>query len=298
MSASGSPSTLRETGEAREREQRLRVLSCGRGSIARKGCARASAQFRTRELGTARKRAGIVAEVVRRRLGPEKRRAHHSTELVPRRDRGPSPRFRNSVATRCKVSRRAFVSSGSASSQGDKLPSGSGRANRRRFRGTTAAKSWDQRVVGRLLPSRKRGPEGARWTTERGKAPRIVKAVCVSRADCGSGLGDLRRARDCAPSATPRIEGSDRGVRGSVVVRCGTSNRSAQSGDENSPRTFWMTRRSASDVVKTSKAPCDETRTGTDEARVLVVEESGSSRRSETSRPSSRPSKGDDGGLA
>jgi hypothetical protein len=37
MSASGSPSTLRETGEAREREQRLRVLSCGRGSIARKG---------------------------------------------------------------------------------------------------------------------------------------------------------------------------------------------------------------------------------------------------------------------
>jgi len=92
MSASGSPSTLRETGEAREREQRLRVLSCGRGSIARKGCARASAQFRTRELGTARKRAGIVAEVVRRRLGPEKRRAHHSTELVPRRDRGPSPR--------------------------------------------------------------------------------------------------------------------------------------------------------------------------------------------------------------
>lgn len=77
-----------------------------------KGCARASAQFRTRELGTARKRAGIVAEVVRRRLGPEKRRAHHSTELVPRRDRGPSPRFRNSVATRCKVSRRASVSSG------------------------------------------------------------------------------------------------------------------------------------------------------------------------------------------
>lgn len=57
-------------------------------------------------------------------------------------------------------------------------------------------------------------------------------------------------------------------------MRCGTSNRSAQSGDENSPRTFWMTRRSASDVVKTSKAPCDETRTGTDEARVLVVEES------------------------
>lgn len=77
-----------------------------------KGCARASAQFRTRELGTARKRAGIVAEVVRRRLGPEKRRAHHSTELVPRRDRGPSPRIRNSVATRCKVSRRASVSSG------------------------------------------------------------------------------------------------------------------------------------------------------------------------------------------
>jgi hypothetical protein len=37
MSASGSPSTLRETGEARQREQRLRVLSCGRGSIARKG---------------------------------------------------------------------------------------------------------------------------------------------------------------------------------------------------------------------------------------------------------------------
>lgn len=71
-----------------------------------KGCARASAQFRTRELGTARKRAGIVAEVVRRRLGPEKRRAHHSTELVPRRDRGPSPRIRNSVATRCKVSRK------------------------------------------------------------------------------------------------------------------------------------------------------------------------------------------------
>jgi hypothetical protein len=28
---------LRETGEARKREQRLRVLSCGRGSIARKG---------------------------------------------------------------------------------------------------------------------------------------------------------------------------------------------------------------------------------------------------------------------
>lgn len=71
-----------------------------------KGCARASAQLRTRELGTARKRAGIVAEVVRRRLGPEKRRAHHSTELVPRRDRGPSPRIRSSVATRCKVSRK------------------------------------------------------------------------------------------------------------------------------------------------------------------------------------------------
>jgi hypothetical protein len=104
--------------------------------------------------------------------------------------------------------------------------------------------------------------------------------------------------RDCAPSATTRIEGSDRGVRGSVVVRCGTSNRSAQEGEDNSPRILWTARRSASDVVKTSGAPCDVTRTGTDEARVLVVEESGSSRRSETSRPSSRPSKGDDGGLA
>jgi hypothetical protein len=104
--------------------------------------------------------------------------------------------------------------------------------------------------------------------------------------------------RECAPSATCRIEGSDRGVRGSVVVRCGTSNGSAQEGEENSPRILRAARRSASDVVKTSVAPCDETRTGTDEARVLVVEESGSSRRSETSRPSSRPSKGDDGGLA
>lgn len=166
------------------------------------------------------------------------------------------------------------------------------------MRRTTAAKSWDRRGAGRLLPSRKRGPEGARWVTERGKAPRIVKAACVSRAGGRSGLGNLRRARDCAPSATPRIEGSDRGVRGSVVVRCGTSNRSAQSGDENSPRILGTSRRSASDAVKASVAPCDETRTGTDEARVLVVEESGSSRRSETSRPSSRPSKGDDGGLA
>lgn len=37
MNRSGSPSTPRETGEARKREQCLRVLSCGRGSIARKG---------------------------------------------------------------------------------------------------------------------------------------------------------------------------------------------------------------------------------------------------------------------
>jgi predicted Fe-S protein YdhL (DUF1289 family) len=65
-----------------------------RGSNRSKGCARASSEFRTWEFGTARKRAGIVAEVVRRRSGPEKRRAHHSTELVPRRDRGPSPRIR------------------------------------------------------------------------------------------------------------------------------------------------------------------------------------------------------------
>jgi hypothetical protein len=71
----------------------LRALYRGRGSNRSKGCARASAEFRTREFGTARKRAGIIAEVVRRRSGPEKRRAHHSTELVPRRDRGPSPRI-------------------------------------------------------------------------------------------------------------------------------------------------------------------------------------------------------------
>lgn len=77
-----------------------------------KGCARASAYFRTWEVGTARKRAGIVAEVVWRRSGPEKRRAHHSQELVPRRDRGPSPRNRNSVATRCVDPRRASASSG------------------------------------------------------------------------------------------------------------------------------------------------------------------------------------------
>jgi len=37
MDASGSPKALRETGEARKREQGLRVLFCGRGSVARKG---------------------------------------------------------------------------------------------------------------------------------------------------------------------------------------------------------------------------------------------------------------------
>jgi len=37
MDACGSPSTLRETGEAREREQGFTALSGGRGSVARKG---------------------------------------------------------------------------------------------------------------------------------------------------------------------------------------------------------------------------------------------------------------------
>lgn len=82
-------------------------------------------------------------------------------------------------------------------------------------------------------------------------------------------------------------------------MRCGTSKEKLpKQGEENSPRILRTARRSVTDVVKTSEAPCDETRTGTDEARVLVDEESGSSCRSETSRPSSRLSKGDDGGLA
>lgn len=143
-----------------------------------KGCARASAEFRTREFGTARKRAGIVAEVVRRRSGPEKHRAHHSTELVPRRDRGPSPRaeaaWRHVARSRGE---RLFL-------QGEHPRKGMGTFGKRAceeaslLRRTTAAKSWDRPGAGRLLPSRKRGPEGARWVTERGKAPRIVKAAC------------------------------------------------------------------------------------------------------------------------
>jgi hypothetical protein len=35
---------------------------------------------------------------------------------------------------------------------------------------TTAAKSWDRPGAGWLLPSRKRGPEEARWVAERWKA--------------------------------------------------------------------------------------------------------------------------------
>jgi hypothetical protein len=168
-------------------------------------------------------------------------------------------------------------------------------------RRTTAAKSWDRPGAGRLLPSRKRGPEGARWVTERWKAPRIAaSSLRFTRRRWKRSWLALTEREQIAREA-PRFESElvTGVVRGSVVVRCGTSKeKSPTQGEENSPRILRTARRSVTDVVKTSEAPCDETRTGTDEARVLVDEESGSSCRSETSRPSSRLPKGDDGGLA
>ena len=157
-----------------------------------KGCARASAQLRTRELGTARKRAGIVAEVVRRRFGPEKRRAHHSTELVPRRDRGPSPRaeaaWRHVARSRGE---RLFL-------QGERPRKGTIAFGERACEEASFASGHGGKVVestrGRAAPpvSETRPGGGALgYRTREGTSDR--ESSLRSRAGGGNGLGDLRR---------------------------------------------------------------------------------------------------------
>jgi len=101
MNRNGSPSTPRETGEAREREQGFRALSCGRGSIARKGVL---ARLPTSEHGKWELPGNGQVSLQKSFGGVLVQRSvvvHHSQEQVRRRDRGPSPRNRSSVATRC-----------------------------------------------------------------------------------------------------------------------------------------------------------------------------------------------------
>lgn len=88
-------------------------------------------------------------------------RDHHSQELVPRRERGPSPRGKSSVATRSQRPRgeRPFLQ-GESSRKGE-IALGKRTREKATFkRRATAAKSWDRPGAGRPFPSRKRGPEG------------------------------------------------------------------------------------------------------------------------------------------
>jgi hypothetical protein len=102
MKRDGSPSTLRETGEARKREQGFRALSCGRGSIAREGVlARLPhSEHGSGELpgnGQVSLQKSFGGVLVQRSAGSFT--SHKSWCGV--RDRGPSPRSRSSVETRC-----------------------------------------------------------------------------------------------------------------------------------------------------------------------------------------------------
>jgi hypothetical protein len=192
MDARGSPKALRETGEAREREQGLRVLSCGRGSIARKGVL---ARPTSSEQGNSALPGNGQVSLQKSFGGVLVQRSvvHTAQQSWCHGVTGDLAREAEAAWRHVARSRgeRLFLQ-GERPRKGQS-PSGSGRAKRRRSRRTMAAKSWNRRGAGRLLPSRKRGLEGARWAAERGKAPRIVKAVCVSRAGSGDGLGDLRR---------------------------------------------------------------------------------------------------------
>lgn len=186
--AKGSPG---DRGSAGTRAG-LRVLSCGRGSIARKGVlARPPSSEQGNSAlpgnGQVSLQKSFGGVLVQRSVvhTTQQSRCHGVTGDLAR-----EPKQRGDTLQGLAESGCFFRVSVLARGQS---PSGSGCAKRRRSRRTTAAKSWDRRGAGRLLPSRKRGPEGARWVTERGKAPRIAKAVCVSRAGGGNGLGDLRR---------------------------------------------------------------------------------------------------------
>ena len=192
MDASGSPKALRETGDARERGQAFGLCLAGEDRIARKGVlARPpsseqgnSALPGNGQVSLQKSFGGVLVQrsVV---LTTQQSWCHAVTGDLAR-----EPKQRGDTLQGLAESVCFFRVSVLARGQS---PSGSGRAKRRRSRRATAAKSWNRRGAGRLLPSRKRGPEGARWVTERGKAPRIVKAVGVSRAGGGYGLGDLRR---------------------------------------------------------------------------------------------------------
>lgn len=121
-------------------------------------------------------------------------RDHHSQELVPRRERGPSPRGKSSVATRSQRPRGERPFPRVTTLAREKEPSGSGRAKRRRSSvgPRRQSRGIDQGPGG---PSRlgNEARRGRRWVAERWKAPRVVKVVGVSRAGGGSGLGNLRR---------------------------------------------------------------------------------------------------------
>lgn len=192
MDRGGSPTAPRETGEARQREQRLRALSAGEERIARQGVlARppsseqgSSALPGNGQVSLQNSFGGVLVQrsVVHT---AQQSRCHGVTGDLARepKRRGDTPQ---GLAESARFFKESILARGWS-------PSGSGRAKRRRSRRTTAAKSWDRRGAGRLLPSRKRGLEGACRVTGRGKAPRIVEAACVSRAGRGGGLGDLRR---------------------------------------------------------------------------------------------------------
>lgn len=72
--------------------------------------------------------------------------------------------------TLCRIAVERSLLQGERPRKGSSNLRGAGVRKGVTTRRATAAKSWDRPGAGRLLPSRKRGPEGKCWVTERWKA--------------------------------------------------------------------------------------------------------------------------------
>jgi len=222
MNASGSPSNLRETGEAREREQAFGLCLAGEERFARKGVLARPPDSEhgnpalpgNGQVSLQKSFGGVLVQrsVVHT---THKSWCHGVTGDLAR-----EPKQRGDTLWRSR-GERPFL-------QGEHPRKGIIAFGKRSCEETSFASSHGGKVVestrGRAAPpvSETRPGGGALgYRTREGTSDR--ESCLRSRAGGGSGLGDLRRIMNSARSAMTRIEGSDRGVRGSVVVRCSTS---------------------------------------------------------------------------
>jgi hypothetical protein len=111
MDASGSPKSLRETGEARERKPSLRAPYCGEDRIARKGVL---ARPPNSEHGNSALPGNGQVSLQKSFGGVLVQRSvvHTTQQSWCHAVTGDLARESGSVATRCRVSRRPAVSSG------------------------------------------------------------------------------------------------------------------------------------------------------------------------------------------